>query len=291
MTGKHRNVAGPLHPMTQPVRVIAITSGKGGVGKTSVSVNLATALSAAGQRVLLLDADLGLANVDVMLGLRPAYNLFHVLQGECVLDDIILSGPDGLQIVPAASGLHAMAVLSTAEHAGLVHAFSELGHHLDVLLVDTAAGIADSVVTFCRAAQEVVVVVCNEPTSITDAYGLIKLLNRDHRLQRFRILANLVHGEQEGLELFYKICRVTDRYLDVTLDFAGSIPRDDYLRRSVRKQRSVVGAFPRSRSAMAFRGLAETVCQWPKPSGPAGHLEFFFERLVHARNDESAVVQ
>ena len=125
----------------------------------------------------------------------------------------------------------------------MVHAFSELSHQLDVLVVDTAAGIADSVVTFCRAAQEVIVVVCDEPASIADAYGLIKLLNRDHDLQRFRILANLVHNSQEGLELFQKICRVTDRYLSVSLDFMGSVPRDEYVHKAVKKQCAVFNAF------------------------------------------------
>ena len=281
----------PAHQPNQPVRVIAVTSGKGGVGKTSVSVNLAAALVARGQRVMLLDADLGLANVDVMLGLRSAYNLSHVLQGERTLEDIILQGPGGLQVVPAASGLGHMAELTTAEHAGLVHAFSELSHQLDVLVVDTAAGIADSVVTFCRAAQEVIVVVCDEPASIADAYGLIKLLNRDHDLQRFRILANLVHNSQEGLELFQKICRVTDRYLSVSLDFMGSVPRDEYVHKAVKKQCAVFNAFPRSRSAMAFANLAEIVNHWPKPSGSAGHLEFFVEQLVHAGGDKLMVAQ
>ena len=271
-----------VRPLNQPIRVIAVTSGKGGVGKTSVSVNLAAALVACGQRVILLDADLGLANVDVMLGLQSTYNLSHVLQGECTLEDVILSGPGGLQIVPAASGLQHMTELTIAEHAGLVHAFSELSHHLDVLVVDTAAGITDSVVTFCCASQEVIVVVCDEPASITDAYGLIKLLNRDHNLQRFRILSNMVNSTQEGLELFQKICRVTDRYLNVSLDYIGSVPSDEYVRKAVKKQRAVFDAFPRSRSALAFKTLAKVINNWPKPSGAAGHLEFFVEQLDHA---------
>ncbi|MEE8343403.1 MAG: MinD/ParA family protein [Gammaproteobacteria bacterium] len=280
-----------VRPLNQPIRVIAVTSGKGGVGKTSVSVNLAAALVACGQRVILLDADLGLANVDVMLGLQSTYNLSHVLQGECTLEDVILSGPGGLQIVPAASGLQHMTELTIAEHAGLVHAFSELSHHLDVLVVDTAAGITDSVVTFCCASQEVIVVVCDEPASITDAYGLIKLLNRDHDLQRFRILSNMVNSTQEGLELFQKICRVTDRYLNVSLDYIGSVPSDEYVRKAVKKQRAVFDAFPRSRSALAFKTLAKVINNWPKPSGAAGHLEFFVEQLVHAGGDKLMVIQ
>jgi len=290
MSDGFSQTAEAVKPITQPVRVIAVTGGKGGVGKTSVSVNLAAGLVASGQRVILLDADLGLANVDVMLGLHSTYNLYHVLKGECSLEDIILQGPGGLQIVPAASGLQHMAGLTAAEHAGLVHAFSELSHQLDVLVVDTAAGIADSVAVFCRAAQEVVVVVCDEPTSIMDAYGLIKLLNRDHGLQRFHILGNMVSSTQEGMELFQKICRVTDRYLTVALHYLGSVPRDEYVRKAVKKQCAVLEAFPHSPSALAFKNLAEAVNQWPKPSGPAGHLEFFLERLVHAGSNKSMVV-
>src|ERR1700741_1073955 len=164
----------------KPVQVIAITSGKGGVGKTSVSVNLSTSLAMSGKQVMLLDGDLGLANVDVMLGLQPSYNLAHVLEGQCTLDETILGGPAGLMVVPASSGKKNMAELTRAENAGLVRAFSELSRPLDVLIVDTAAGIADSVITFSQASQEVIVVICNDPASLTDAYALIKVLNRDH---------------------------------------------------------------------------------------------------------------
>jgi flagellar biosynthesis protein FlhG len=266
-----------------PVRVIAVTSGKGGVGKTNVSVNLCVALAATGKRVMLMDADLGLANVDVLLGLHPQFNLSHVLDGERTLEEIIVEGPEKIQIVPASSGTKRLAELSTVEHAGLIRAFSELGSDIDTLVVDTAAGIADSVISFSRAAQEVLVVVCDEPASITDAYALIKLLSREFGIQRFRILANMAHSAQEGRDLFSKISRVTDRYLDVTLDFLGAIPYDDYLRKAVRKQRAVVNAFPRSRSAMAFKNLAQRTDKWPLPTAAGGHLEFFVERLIQSR--------
>ena len=273
-----------LRQMRQPnpVRVIAVTSGKGGVGKTNVSVNLAVALADAGKDVMLMDADLGLANVDVMLGLHPEYDLSHVVQGERTLEEIIVSGPNGLHIVPASSGTQAMAELSPAEHAGVIRAFSELSRQLDVLIVDTAAGIADSVVSFTRASQEVIVVVCDEPASITDAYALIKVLSRDYGVQRFRVLANMAHSAQEGRELFSKISRVTERYLDVTLDFMGVVPYDDYLRKAVKRQKAVVEAYPRSRAAMAFKNLAQKADNWPIPNGAAGHLEFFVERLIQS---------
>lgn len=266
---------------TLPVKVVAVTSGKGGVGKTNVSANLGVALAAGGSEVLLLDADLGLANVDVMLGLQASGNLSHVISGERELEEILLDGPSGLRIIPAASGIQRMAELNHAEHAGLIRAFSGLSFSPDVLLIDTAAGISDSIVTFSRAAHEVLVVVCDEPASITDAYALIKLLNREHGVYRFRILANMVRSTQEGLELFRKLNRVSERFLDATLDYCGAIPHDEYLRKAVQRQRAVVDAYPRSKAAQAFGKLAQKVVHWPAPAAATGSIEFFVERLFN----------
>jgi flagellar biosynthesis protein FlhG len=265
----------------KPVRVIAITSGKGGVGKTNVSVNLATALNRIGRKVMIMDADLGLANVDVMLGLQPKFNLSHVISGERSLEEIIVEAPGGIKVIPAASGIQNMAELSPAEHVGLIRAFSELNTDLDVLIVDTAAGIADSVLSFAKASQEVVVVVCDEPASITDAYALIKVLNRDHNLRRFRVLCNMTHTPQEGKELFAKLVKVTDHFLDeVVLDFMGAIPYDQNLRKAVKKQRPVVEVFPSCPASLAFKDAAMKLDKWPMPTAADGNLEFFVERLV-----------
>jgi flagellar biosynthesis protein FlhG len=263
-----------------PVQVVAVTGGKGGVGKTNVSINLSICLAGMGRRVALLDADLGLANIDVLLGLRPKRNLEDVLAGECSLLDIMLTGPGGIRIIPASSGTQRMTMLGAMEHAGLIHAFSEISDQIDVLVIDTAAGISDSVVSFVRAAQEVLVVVCDEPSSITDAYALIKLLNKDYGLGRFRVVANMTRTTQEGRNLFNKLTQVTDRFLDVTLQYVGSIPFDEAVRKAVQRQRPVVEMSPRSKAALAFKQLAEKVDLWPLPSTPRGHLEFFVERLV-----------
>lgn len=263
-----------------PVQVVAVTGGKGGVGKTSVSINLSVALAQMGRRVALLDADLGLANIDVLLGLSAKYTLEDVLKGTHSLLDVMLTGPSGVRIIPASSGTQHMAQLGAAEHAGLIHAFSELGEQLDVLIIDTAAGITDSVVSFVRAANEVLVVVCDEPGSITDAYALIKLLNRDYGLTRFRVLASMTRSTQEGQTLFNKLLQVSERFLDATLQYVGNVPFDDNLRKAIQKQRSVVEMAPRSKAALAFQSLAEKVDRWPLPSTPRGHLEFFVERLV-----------
>ena len=266
----------------RPVRVICVTSGKGGVGKTNITVNLAMALSLQNQSVMLLDADLGLANVDVILGLHPQYNLSHVISQERTLEEIIINGPNGLRIIPASSGIKRMAELTPEENAGLVGAFSELNDSIDVLLIDSAAGISDSVVTFCRAAHEVMVVVCDEPASITDAYAMIKLLSQEYDVNRFHILANRVLNAQEGRDLFNKLLRVSDRFLDVTLSLCGSIPEDQQLRKAVQAQRAVVEAFPGSRSAEAFHRLAaQIIGRWPMPHTANGYLQFFIERLIN----------
>ncbi|MEJ2509773.1 MAG: MinD/ParA family protein [Gammaproteobacteria bacterium] len=264
----------------RPVRVIAVASGKGGVGKTNVSVNLAMALANAGQRVMLMDADLGLGNIDVLLGIRPRYNLANVLSGDCTLEQSIVDGPGGLKIIPSSSGVQAMTMLSAAEHAGLIQAFSDLSYDFDVLLIDTAAGISGSVVSFSRAAQEVMLVVCDEPASIANAYALIKLLSREHGVYRVHILANMVQGPEHGRAVFQKLVETTDRFLDVPLDYLGYIPHDDHLKEAVQRQRSVVEAYPFSKAALAFQTLADRTSKWPLPAGAAGHLEFFVERLI-----------
>jgi flagellar biosynthesis protein FlhG len=263
-----------------PVQVIAVTGGKGGVGKTSVAVNLATALATTGRRVMLLDGDLGLANVDVFLGLSPRHTMAHVLSGERSLEEIILESPHGVQVVPGASGVADLANLSAAGHLSLVQAFSSLSNRVDIMIVDTSAGISHSVVQFSQASQHVLLVVCDEPASMTDAYALVKVLSRNHNVTRFRVLANMVRSPGDGEILFEKLQRVTSKFLDVTLDYVGEIPEDPYLRRAIREQRPVVGAFPSSPSTRAFKKLALKADKWPVPEGPRGNLEFFVERLV-----------
>lgn len=267
----------------KPVQVIAVTGGKGGIGKTNVSVNLSIALAAKGRRVLLMDADLGLSNVDILLGLQPKYNLSHVIDGQCALQDILIDVSPNLTVIPASSGKAFMTALSRSEHAGIIQAFSEFEDHLDVLIIDTAAGISESVTSFTCAAQEIITVVCDEPASLTDAYAQIKMLSRTYGIHRFKVLANMVSSAQPGRELFCKLSRATDQFLDVALDYVGSIPNDELVRKAIMKQRAVVDAHPRSKSATAFNLLADKAIQWPLPSVAGGHMEFFVERLIEAR--------
>ena len=274
--------ASSLRRMNQSrlIKVIAVTGGKGGVGKTNVTLNTAISLAQQGKRVMVLDADLGLANVDVLLGLRVEKNLSHVLSGECTLDEVLVEGPYGIKIAPASSGSQSMTELTPTEHAGLIRAFSELESQIDVLIVDTAAGISDMVLSFSKAAQDIIMVVCDEPTSLTDAYALIKILNKEHGIFRFKIVANMARSMREGDELFSKLTKVTDRFLDVALELVAIIPFDENVRKSVRKQKAIVEAFPTSPAAMAIRKLAKKAAEWPIPNQPGGHLEFFLEQLV-----------
>ena len=264
----------------QQIKVIAVSGGKGGVGKTNVSLNTAIALAQQGKKVLVLDADLGLANVDVMLGLRVKLNLSHVLSGEYEIDDIIIEGPAGINIIPATSGTQSMVDLTPSEHAGLIRAFSDIKTKFDILIVDTAAGISDMVLSFTRAAQDIMLVVCDEPTSITDCYALMKLLSREHGVFKFKVIANMVRSPKEGQQLFSKLTKVTDRFLDVALDLVAVIPFDENIRKSSRKQKAIVEAFPESPAAIAFTNLAKRISKWPIPNQASGHLEFFIEKLL-----------
>ncbi|MGQ8366409.1 MinD/ParA family ATP-binding protein [Glaciecola sp. 1036] len=274
--------ASSLRKMNQSkqIKVVAVTGGKGGVGKTNLTLNLAIASAKLGQRVMVLDADLGLANVDVMLGLRVQRNLSHVLSGDCTLDEVLVNGPHGIKIAPATSGTKNMAELDPREHAGLIRAFGELKTPIDMLLVDTAAGISDMVVSFSRASQEVIIVVCDEPTSLTDAYALIKILNREHGVFKFKVVANMVRSEREGQDLFSKLSKVTGRFLDVAMELVGIIPFDENVRKAIRKQTAVVDAYPSTPASKAINQLASRVNSWPIPKQAGGHLEFFLENLV-----------
>ncbi len=281
----------PPGAVRQPVQTIAITGGKGGIGKTTIAINLAAALAQRGRRTLLLDGDLGLANADVLLGISPQYTLAHVISGARTLDEVVTETPFGFSIVPAASGISQMAALDEAGHLGLVQAFSSLSAEVDTLVIDTAAGISPGVLRLAQASQQVVVVVCDDPASITDAYALIKVLAREHGVVRFRILANRVRPELDGQHLFHTMSTVAGRFLDVVLEYAGEIPEDPILRRSNREQRPVLNAYPTCRASRALKSLAEKADNWPVPSGPRGQIEFFAERLVRRAAPRLEVVR
>jgi len=263
------------------VKTIAVSGGKGGVGKTCIAVNIATEIASHGFSVLLMDADLGMANVDLLLNLKPRVDLYHVVSGECELEEILVEGPAGVSIVPAASGIGCMANLSNFQHIGLIKAFADLSQRFDYLLVDTATGIAPQVINFTKAAQEIVVVVCDEPASITDAYGLIKVLNVEHGVKRFQILANMVADGDQGQELFTRLVTVAAKFLNVSLGYLGSIPMDSRLREAVQLRQAVTQRFPVCASSIAFQQIARRVMNLPGSNRTSGQVEFFMEQVAN----------
>jgi flagellar biosynthesis protein FlhG len=278
-----------MAPASQPVQVIAVAGGKGGTGKTTIAINLSMALARAGQHVLLLDADLGMANVDTLLGLEAGSNLGDVLNAGYRIEETLLEVNDRLRVVPAASGVRQLAAIGPAECAGLVHAFSELRQPVDVLVIDTATGISESVGSFCRAATEVLAVACHEPASLRDCVSQIRMLSSEYGIRRFRVLANKVGTAQEARELFDTILERLQDCHEIICSFAGFVPEDDHLRNAGRRHQTVVETFPRSRSAMALNQLAGRIQAWPRPERPGGHLEFFLERLIDKENVELEV--
>jgi len=268
----------------RPLKTIAIASGKGGVGKTNVAVNLAVSLARMGRRVMLFDADLGLANADLLLGLRPTRSLHDLVTGAVdTLEEILIEGPHGLLLVPSASGISSMANLSPAEHAGLIRAFSTYNQPLDVLIVDTAAGLQESVTSFCVAVQNVSVVICDEPASLTDAYALIKVLHQDHGLRRFRVIGNMLRTPEAGRRLMQKLSSVCMQYLpDVILEASGMIPMDEDLRRAVQRREPVVSLYPGSLSGRALIELARQADRWTVAENDTGGIGFFVERMLQS---------
>jgi len=275
-----------VHP---PVQVIAFTGGKGGTGKSSIAVNVAQALSSEGRCTLLLDADLGMANIDALLGLDVDYTLYDVLNGNKSLGEIMTSGPGGMLLIPAASGEKQLAELGVSECAGLMRAFSDLDESIDTLIIDTATGITEIVTSFCRAATDIVVVICNEPASIRDAAALIDTLHMAYGICRFHVLPNMVASSGEAGELFTRLVECFSDNHDLVLSCCGYVPRDEFMQLAVAQRQTVLSAFPRSRSAMALKNLATQIMKWPRQLYAGGHLEFFVERLIQNENREMEV--
>ena len=264
----------------RPTRVIAVTSGKGGVGKTNIAANLAYHLSRMGKRTLVLDADMGLANIDVILGLAPKYNLYHVLRGEKTLSDVIVEGPGGMKILPATSGVPEMAELSRGEKLALLDELDGLGSELDFMLIDTAAGIAGNVIYFNVAAREIIVVASPEPTSITDAYALIKVLYSKHGEKRFMLLANMVKNSGEAREVFLKVSNATSHFLNLSIEFIGHVPDDTRVTEAVRRQKALAEAYPDAAASKCIESIARKLCKRQPETGEAGSLKFFWKSIV-----------
>jgi len=268
-------------PLKKPIRVMAVSSGKGGVGKSNVVINLALAFDRRGMKVLIMDADLGLANIDVLLGLTPKYNLSHVLSGEKQLEEVLIDGPGNVKIMPSGSGVHELTRLTDEQKLFMLELLEGLETDIDILLIDTSAGISDTVLYFNLAAHEKIIIVTPEPTSLTDAYALIKVLYSRHGERHFRVLVNSSTNELSGKAIFAKISKVADHFLDgLSLDYLGTIPHDIYVTKSVLKQRALLELFPDTPAAKAFVQVADHIRKTP-PFMNQGTIQFFWKRLLN----------
>ncbi len=259
----------------RPVQVVAVSSGKGGVGKTNVVINLAAACAKQNREVLVMDADLALGNVDILLGLAPTYTIEDVLSGERTLEEVMIKGPEGIRILPAASGVQELSNLTYEQQLQLQSGFLQLDHQPDLLFIDCAAGISSNVLYFSVVAHDTLIVTTPEPGSLTDAYALMKILSTRYQQRRFRFLVNMVRKSQDGREVFRKFSLVTDRFLNISLDYVGCIPFDDCVSLAVSQQRPVVEAFPKAPASRAINNVVDKVEQWKSEHPLRGGYQLF----------------
>ena len=261
-------------------RVIAITSGKGGVGKTSIVANLGYAFTKLGKKVLILDADLGLGNLDVLLGLAPRYNLSHVVMGERTIDEILVEGPGQMKILPASSGIQELTHLTREQKIEIFTQLDSLINSVDILFIDTAAGISSNVMDFNATAHEIVVVVSPEPTSITDAYALMKVLSLKYSEKVCKLLVNMTTRPEEGREVFRQLHLVTDRFLDISSEYLGCILYDDKVTKGIKNQKIVSELYPDAHSSRCFKDLARKIANSQPLNIPKGGSNLFWKHLV-----------
>lgn len=262
------------------VKVIAVTSGKGGVGKTNVVANLAFALSSFNsKRVMVLDADLGLGNLDILLGLTPRYNLTDVIAGRKRIHEIVIEGPGGMKILPASSGIQEVTNLSAGYKANLLTQVDELEDEIDYLLIDTAAGISSNVTFFNAAANDIIVVASPEPTSITDAYALMKVMSTQYSENQFQLLVNSVKSDSEAKGVYRKLSTVADRFLNITIDYLGFIQHDPTVTRAVREQKAITAIYPGSPASRCYKRLARQLLKRRGSDRPDGNIQFFWKRI------------
>ena len=259
----------------RPVQVVAVSSGKGGVGKTNVVTNLAVACAKQGREVMVMDADLALGNVDILLGLAPTATIEDVLSGERQLEEVMITGPEGIRILPAASGIQELSNLTYEQQSRLQTGFLQLEQPPDLLMIDCAAGISSNVLYFSLVAHDTLIVVSPEPGSLTDAYALIKILSTRYHQRHFRLLVNMVRKPQEGKDVFRKLSLVTDRFLNVSLDFVGWVPLDDCVPLAVSQQRPVLVAFPRALASRALNTIGEKIGAWKYDHHLRGGYQLF----------------
>jgi flagellar biosynthesis protein FlhG len=239
-------------------RTIVITSGKGGVGKTSLSVSLAIAIAQDGKSVTLLDADLGLANINVILGIIPKYNLYHVIKGKKKLKDIIIEVPEGIKIIAGASGFQQLANLDVKQRDEFIHSIAELAND-DFLIVDTGAGISQNVLSFVMAADEVIVVTTPEPTAITDAYGIIKAIASQSNEKHIKLIVNRAQSVAEGKRVAQRVINIAGQFLNIKVEELGFVYEDLYVPKSVRNQKPFIVSYPNSKASGCVKVIADRI--------------------------------
>ena len=263
------------------IRVISVTSGKGGVGKTSTVANLALAFQQKRKRVLVFDADLGLANMDVMLGLNPRYTISNVLRGEKRIDEIMVTASGGFKILPAASGLQELTELDSSQRLFLLNELDTLQDHFDVLLIDTGAGISSNVMYFNFAAMDKVVIVTNEPTSLADGYALIKVLANQYSQKKFKILVNSARSQAEADRIYRHLVIVVDKFLgSLSLDYIGWIPYDKHVSEAIRNQQAVLDRHPESPASKSFVKVADRLIVLQERASFDGDVRFFWRKIL-----------
>ena len=267
------------------LRVLAVSSGKGGVGKTNIVANLAYALSKRGKKVLVVDADLGLNNIDILLGLASKKHIGHVLSGESNVEDIILQGPEGIHVLPAGDGLQELTQLETEKKMVLMDELDRVSRNYDYLIFDTGAGISPNVTFFCSAAHETILVATTEPTSLTDVYALMKVLHNKHSQKHFRLIVNSVVSEREAQGVFRNLTAVTDRFLKgVSVEYLGHIFQDPNVPKAIRQQKAFLEIYPFSKFSGCINELAEKIYkEKPKSLSGDANQPYFWRSAFQAQ--------
>jgi flagellar biosynthesis protein FlhG len=266
--------------------IIVVTGGKGGVGKSVTSANLAYCLSQQNQQVLLIDTDLGLANLDVLLGVKVHANIEHVLSGEAQLHHVICPVAPGLHLIPASSGSLKVVELDRIKKLTLLDQIEGLNHHYDTIIIDTAAGLSGQVQNWATLSSQCLVVCTPEPTSLADAYATMKILHARSGLASFRLIVNMVSTESEALRVYDKLASVAEEYLGAQVTYLGHIPMDEALRRSVRERTAVMQRYPFSPSASAYRSLARELIQLRGPESTKSTSGFFWQQLASSNETQ-----
>jgi len=278
-----RRKAAMASPTKKFPRVIAVTSGKGGVGKTNIVGNLAVAMSQKGKRVVIIDADVGLANIDIVFNLRPEYNIRHVVSSEKSLDQVMIKTHHGIGIIPGGSGFADLTQLNEGEKLTLLSEFETLADKADIIFVDTGAGISSNVLYFNAASDECMVVATTEPTSITDAYALMKVMSQKYGARHFKLLVNMADSEKDAKRVYAALSNALDKFLkNVVLEYTGYIPFDRQLQRAVQKRGLLLDEFPDATASKAVETIASKLLGDGDKNRADGNLTFFMNRVFQA---------